>query len=115
MEERLATVVVRPGRVGPSFEMRNLFAAVGNWWENPTMANKVVLDAKRRGSFGSEFAPGDMFLREVSGDTITFRKLSAAEPPLVRARKVKGKWMGAKIELRDEQIVEAIRRDREAR
>jgi len=79
------------------------------------MPSKVVLDNKRRGTFGPEFKPGDSFLREVSGDTVVFRKLQPAEPPLVRARRVKGKWVGADITLSREAIVEAIRRDRESR
>jgi hypothetical protein len=79
------------------------------------MPSKIVLDNKRRASFGPEFKPGDSFLREVSGDTITFRKLRPVEPPVVRARKVNGKWMGAELKLDREAIVAAIKRDRESR
>ena len=79
------------------------------------MANKIVLDNKRRGSFGAAFAPGDSFLREVAGDTVTFRRLQPAEPPLVRARKVKGRWIGAKVDISRDAILRAIREDRESR
>ena len=79
------------------------------------MSSKVTLDNKRRGSFGSEFKPGDSFSREVSGDTVVFRKLQPVEPPLVRARKIKGRWMGAKVDLSREAILRAIREDRDSR
>jgi hypothetical protein len=78
------------------------------------MANKISLDNKRRGSFGSAFRPGDCFLREVRGSTVLFRKLEPTEPPLVKARKIKGKWVGAAIKLPRKAIVEAIREDRES-
>ena len=77
--------------------------------------SKIVLDNKRRGSFGSDFSPGDSFIREINGNTVIFRKLERAEPPLVRARKVKGRWVGAKVQISSEEIVEAVRRERESR
>ena len=79
------------------------------------MANKISLDNKRRGSFGPAFAPGDSFLREINGNMVVFRKLEPAEPPLVRARKVNGKWIGAPVKLSRKAVVQAIREDREAR
>jgi hypothetical protein len=79
------------------------------------MPNKIVLDNKRRGSFGPEFEPGDSFLREVNGETITFRKLKPVEIPLVRARKISGRWMGAAVKATRQEIVDAIREDREGR
>jgi hypothetical protein len=79
------------------------------------MANKIVLDNKRRGTFGPPFAPGDSFVREVAGDTVIFRKLQPSEPPLVRARKVKGRWVGAKVNLSRDAIVRAVRDDRDSR
>ena len=84
-------------------------------WDIPTMNKTIILDSKRRGSFGSGFNPGDAFLREVNGGTITFRKLAPEEIPLLHARKVNGKWMGADIALDRQSIVESIREDREAR
>jgi hypothetical protein len=77
--------------------------------------SKVVLDNKRRGSFGPAFRPGDSFLRQVSGDTVVFRKLQPVEPPLVRARKVKGRWIGAAVKLPRQGILDALREDRESR
>lgn len=79
------------------------------------MSNKIVLDNKRRGSFGSNFHPGDSFAREISGDTVIFRKLQPLEAPLVRARKVKGRWIGAKVNLSRDAILHAIRDDRDSR
>ena len=79
------------------------------------MSNKIVLDNKRRATFGPAFAPGDSFSREIAGDTVTFRKLQPAEPPLVRARKIKGRWMGAKIDLSRDAILRAVREDRDSR
>jgi hypothetical protein len=37
-----------------------------------------------------------------------------ARPKLVRARKVNGRWMGANIKISAQEILEAIRRDRDA-
>jgi hypothetical protein len=79
------------------------------------MTSKVILDNKRRGSFGPEFQPGDAFLREVNGETVTFRKLAPVEKPVVRARKVKGRWVGAAVNYSQDEIVRAIRSDRESR
>lgn len=79
------------------------------------MANKIVLDNKRRGGFGSTFRPGDSFVREIHGNTVTFRKLEPVEPPLVRARKVKGRWVGANINPSRDAILRAIREDRDSR
>jgi hypothetical protein len=79
------------------------------------MPSKIVLDNKRRATFGPEFEPGDSFLRQVNGDVVTFRKLRPAEAPLLRARKLGGKWMGAELMIDRKAIVEAIKRDRESR
>lgn len=38
------------------------------------MSKPVVLDNKRRASFGPEFQPGDTFVRSVSGNRVTFEK-----------------------------------------
>jgi hypothetical protein len=79
------------------------------------MRTKIVLDNKRRGSFGSEFEPGDSFEREVRGETVMFHKLRPAEAPLVKARKIKGRWVGAAVKLDRDEIVASIREDREGR
>jgi hypothetical protein len=79
------------------------------------MGNKIVLDNKRRGTFGPSFEPGDSFAREISGNTVMFRKLTPVEVPLVRARKVNGKWIGAAVKLSRKAILQAIREDRESR
>ena len=59
------------------------------------MANKVQREVKGRGSLHREFERG--------------------KPQLVRARRLKGRWVGAAITLPREAIVDAIRRDRESR
>jgi hypothetical protein len=74
---------------------------------------KVVLDSKRRADFGPTFRPGDIFVREVRGGSVVFRKIESSEPPLVRARRIKGRWVGADVKISDAEIVEAIRRDRD--
>jgi len=44
------------------------------------------------------------------------RRLEPAElAPLVRARKVQGRWIGANVRLDRAAIVDAVRLDREAR
>ncbi len=44
------------------------------------------------------------------------RRLEPVEPAqLVKARKVKGRWVGAAVKLDRAAVVEAIRQDREAR
>jgi hypothetical protein len=46
---------------------------------------------------------------------ITFQMLTPPEPELIRARKVNGRWVEAKINLTKEQILAVIRADRESR
>jgi hypothetical protein len=79
------------------------------------MPSTIVLDNKRRATFGSQFEPGDSFLREVNGDTVIFRKLKPVELPLARAKKVGGKWMAGGPRPSRQAILEAIKRDRESR
>ena len=42
-------------------------------------------------------------------------ELVEKEVPVVRARKVNGRWMGAEVQLDRAKVISAIRADREAR
>jgi hypothetical protein len=92
---------------------------MGIVWEFPTMkAEKAVtkLDSRLRGIFPSGFAPGDVLEREIpEPGTVLFRLLKPAEAPLVKARKWRGKVMGAKRRLDPARIAAAIRADRDSR
>jgi hypothetical protein len=82
------------------------------------MSKPVVLDNKRRASFGPEFQPGDAFVRSVSGNRVTFEKIERDDVPVVKpVRRGKGKWLmlprGLKISRAT--IAAAIRADRDAR
>lgn len=75
----------------------------------------VKTDEKRRVVLPSA-KPGDVFNVELSNGKILLTKLVPAQSKLVRARKVKGIVMGAlDVEMDAQEIVEAIRADREAR
>lgn len=74
------------------------------------------LDARLRGIFPSTFTPGDVLEREVpEPGTVLFRLLKPADAPLVKARKWRGKVMGAKRRVDRSKITAAIRADRDAR
>jgi hypothetical protein len=94
-------------------------AAFGIVWEFPTMKvdNAVTkLDSRLRGIFPSDFAPGDVLEREIpEPGTVLFRLLKPAEAPLMKARKWRGKVMGAKRRLDPAKIAAAIRADRDSR
>jgi hypothetical protein len=82
------------------------------------VSKPIVLDNKRRASFGSEFQPGDAFVRSVSGNRVTFEKIERADAPVVKPmRRGRGKWLmlppGVKISRAT--IAAAIRADRDAR
>jgi len=88
-------------------------------WEIPIMkAEKSItkLDARLRGIFPSTFTPGDVLEREIpEPGTVLFRLLKPAEAPLVKARKWRGKLMGAKRRIERARISSAIRAERDAR
>jgi hypothetical protein len=82
------------------------------------MSKPIVLDNKRRASFGPEFHPGDAFIRSVNGSRVTFEKIERDDAPVVKpVRRGKGKWLmlprGLKISRT--AIAAAIRADRDAR
>jgi len=74
------------------------------------------LDHRLRGIFPSSFTPGDVLEREIpEPGTVLFRLLKPAEAPLVKARKWRGKVMGAKRRIDPSKIAAAIRADRDSR
>ena len=76
------------------------------------MSKPVVLDNKRRASFGPEFQPGDTFVRSVSGSRVTFEKVET-EVPTVRPRRTKEGWLMLPMKLDKKKIAAAIRADRD--
>jgi len=76
----------------------------------------VTADCRKR-IILAKARPGDRFDVQASAEGVfLIRRLEPAElAPLVRARKVKGRWIGANVKLDRSAVVEAIRLDREAR
>jgi hypothetical protein len=76
----------------------------------------VTADSRKR-IILAEARPGDRFDVQASDEGVFLvRRLEPAElAPLVRARKVKGRWVGANVKLDRAAIVDAIRLGREAR
>jgi hypothetical protein len=80
------------------------------------MKSMTKLDTRLRGIFPSNFCPGDVLEREIAGPgVVLFRLIKSAEAPLVKARKWRGKVMGAKYRIEPGIIASAIRADRDAR
>jgi len=82
------------------------------------MSKPIVLDNKRRASFGPEFQPGDAFVRSVSGNRVVFEKLEQEDAAVVRpVRRGKGKWLmlPRNVKVSRATIAAAIRADRDAR
>ena len=78
------------------------------------MSKTTKLDPRRRGTFPPPFRPGDVFTREVAGNTVTFHLIQPAEVPLVKSRRISGKLMSpAKVD--DKLLSAAIRHDRDSR
>lgn len=85
-------------------------------WEIPTVDTVIKLDSRRRGVFPLPFKPGDV-LAQVgqSSDGITFRIVKPADVPLIRTRIQQGFTMLKTAPATAEQIVSAIRADRNSR
>jgi hypothetical protein len=82
------------------------------------MSKPIVLDNKRRASFGREFQPGDAFVRSVSGNRVLFEKIERNDAPVVKpVRRGKGKWLmlPRDVKISRATIAAAIRADRDAR
>ena len=77
---------------------------------------KLVADDNGRLACKSLFTPKRAFSAERQADgSIRLVELVEKEVPVVRARKVNGRWMGAEMQLDRAKVVRAIRADREAR
>ena len=77
---------------------------------------KLVADENGRLACRSLFTPKKAFSAERQPDgSIRLIELVEREIPVVRARKVKGRWVGAAIRLDRSAIVRAIKADRETR
>jgi hypothetical protein len=77
---------------------------------------KLVADENDRLACKSLFTPRKAFSAERQADgSIRLVELVEKEVPVVRARKVSGRWVGAKVQLDRGEVIRAIRADREAR
>jgi hypothetical protein len=83
-------------------------------WDNPIVT--VTADSRKR-IILAEARPGEQFdIQATAKGVFLVRRLEPVEPaPLVKARKVSGRWVGANVKLNPAAVVEAIRQDREAR
>jgi hypothetical protein len=82
------------------------------------MSKPIVLDNKRRASFGPEFQPGDAFVRSVNGNRVVFEKIERDDVPVVKpVRRGKGKWLmlPRNVKISRATVAAAIRADRDAR
>ena len=76
---------------------------------------KLVADNNGRLACKSLFTPKKAFSAERQPDgSIRIIELMEKEVPVVRARKVNGRWMGAAVQLDRAKVISAIRADREA-
>ena len=83
-------------------------------WDYSIM--KLVADDNGRLACKSLFIPRKAFSAERQADgSIWLIELVEKEVPVVRARKVGGRWMGAEVQLDRAKVIRAIRADREAR
>jgi hypothetical protein len=77
---------------------------------------KLVADDNGRLACKSLFTPRKAFSAERQADgSIRLVELVEKEVPLVRARKVNGRWIGAEVQLDRARVISAIKADREAR
>ena len=77
---------------------------------------KLVTDDRCRIQSRELFKPNTLYQAERTADgRIQFVELVEKDVPLVKARKVNGKWMGAEVKIDRQAIVDAISADREAR
>ena len=77
---------------------------------------KLVTDERCRLTSRELFKPNTPYNAEKRPDgRVTLTELAPAEVPVVRARKVNGRWVGANIRLNRQVVAAAIRADRNAR
>ena len=85
-------------------------------WRWDCSIMKLVADDNGRLACKSLFTPKRAFSAERQADgSIRLVELVEKEVPVVRARKVNGRWMGAEMQLDRAKVIRAIRADREAR
>ncbi len=83
-------------------------------WDYSIM--KLVADDNGRLACKSLFTPKRAFSAERQADgSIRLVELVEKEVPVVRARKVNGRWMGAEMQLDRAKVIRAIRADRDSR
>jgi hypothetical protein len=83
-------------------------------WDYSIM--KLVADDNGRLACKGLFTPRKTFSAERQADgSIRVIELVEKEVPVARARKVNGRWMGAKVQLNRAKVISAIRADRDAR
>ena len=76
---------------------------------------KLVADDNSRLACKSLFTPKRAFSAERQPDgSIRIIELVEREVPVVHARKVNGRWMGAEVQLDRAKVISAVRADREA-
>jgi hypothetical protein len=78
---------------------------------------KLVADSRGRLTAAEFFRPGTAFnLDRMSDGRIVLAELVEKEVPIVRAVKMKGRWVGnPTVKMDRAAIVESIRQDRESR
>ena len=77
---------------------------------------KLVADDNGRLACKSLFTPKKAFSAERQPEgSIRVVEVVEKEAPVVRARKVKGRWIGAEVKLDRAKVISAIRADRESR
>jgi len=77
---------------------------------------KLVTDERCRLTSRDMFKPNTPYDAEKQADgRVVLTELVAAQVPIVRARKVNGRWVGADIRLNREVVAAAARAERDAR
>jgi hypothetical protein len=81
-------------------------------WDNPTV--KLTADDKGRITSSELFRPRRAYdASKLPDGTIRIVELVEKNVPVVRARKIGGRWIGADLKLDAKTIVGSIRADRE--
>lgn len=77
---------------------------------------RLMTDDRCRIQSRELFKPNTPYQAERRADgRVELVEMVTIEVPLVRARKVKGRWIGADVKFDRNSVVEAIRKDRESR
>ena len=77
---------------------------------------RLMTDDRCRLQSRDLFKPNTPYQAERKADgRVELIELVATDVPLVRARKIKGRWVGADVKFDRNAVVEAIREDRESR